>query len=600
MQEGKVVAYASRQLKVHERNYPTHDIELVAVVFAFKIWRHYLYGEKCIVYTDHKSLKYLMSQKELNLRKRRWVESLKDYDLTIEYHPGKANVVADALSRKVAVELRAMFSSLSISQDGGLVVELQVKPSLAQLIKDKQLLDDSLVPHVQDIAESRPSNFCFNDDGVLCFGSRIVVPNDAELRRTILTEAHSSPFAMHPGSTKMYRDLKDGYYWVGLKKDVVEYVGKCMVCQRVKAEHQFPSGLLQPLRIPEWKWERITMDFVSGLPLSPSKKNSVWVIMDRLTKCAHFLPVHTTYTLDKLAELYIAEIVRLHGVPKSIVSDRDPRFTSHFWECLHQALGTRLNFSTSYHPQSDGQSERVIQVLEDMLRCCVIEFQGSWEKHLPLVEFAYNNSYQASVQMAPYEALYGRKCRTPFCWAETGHKLVSMPALLKGTTEKVKLICERLKAVGDRVFLKVSPWKKVMRFGRKGKLSPRYIGPYEVIERVGLVAYKLRLSQELEKIHDLFHVSMLQRYRSDPSHVMLVEEVELNPDLTYDEEPVEILDSDSKVLRGKTIELVKVLWRHRGVEKAAWERKDDMKKQFPYLFPPGKFRGRNFLRGGEL
>ncbi|GMI77207.1 hypothetical protein HRI_001390000 [Hibiscus trionum] len=251
-----------------------------------------------------------------------------------------------------------------------------------------------------------------------------------------------------------------------------------------------------------------------------------------------------------------------------------------------------------------------------MLRCCVIEFQGSWEKHLPLVEFSYNNSYLASIQMAPYEALYGRKCRTPLCWAETGQKLVSMPALLKGTTEKVKLVCECLKAasdrqksyadlkrkeieyaVGDRVFLKVSPWKKVMRFGRKGKLSPRYIGPYEVIERVGPVAYKLRLPQELEKIHDVFHVSMLQRYRSDSSHVMPVEEVELNPDLTYDEEPMEILDSDSKVLRSKTIELVKLLWKHRGVEEAMWERKDDMLKQFLYLFPPGKFRGRNFLRG---
>ncbi|GMI66048.1 hypothetical protein HRI_000274100 [Hibiscus trionum] len=619
MQEGKVVAYALRQLKVHERNYPTHDIELAAVVFALKIWRHYLYGEKCTVYTDHKSLRYLMSQKELNLRQRRWLELLKDYDLTIEYHLGKANVVADALSRKVAVELRAMFACLSVSRDGGLVAELQVKPSMVQLIKDKQLLDDSLVSHVQDIAEGRPSNFCFNDDGVLCFGRRIVVPNDAELRRAILTEGHSSPFAMHPGSTKMYRDLRDEYYWVGLKKDVAEFVSKCLVCQRVKAEHQFPSGLLQPLKIPEWKWERVIMDFVSGLPLSPSKKNSVWVIVDRLTKCAHFLPVHTTFSLDKLAELYIAEIVRLHGVPKSIVSDRDPRFTSRFWQCLHQALGTRLHFSTSYHPQSDGQSERVIQILEDMLRCCVIEFQGSWEKHLPLVEFAYNNSYQASIQMAPYEALYGRKCRTPLCWAETGQKLVSMPALLKGTTEKVKLICERLKAasdrqksyadlkrkeieyaVGDRVFLKVSPWKKVMRFGRKGKLSPRYIGPYEVVERVGPVAYRLRLPQELEKIHDVFHVSMLRKYRSDPSHVMPVEEVELNPDLTYDEEPVKVLDSDSKVLRGKTIELVKVLWKHRGVEEATWERKEDMLKQFPYLFPSGKFRGRNFLRGGEL
>ncbi|KAL4339993.1 hypothetical protein GQ457_08G031450 [Hibiscus cannabinus] len=388
MQEGRVVAYASRQLKVHEKNYPTHDIELAAVVFALKIWRHYLYCEKCIVYTDHKSLKYLMTQKELNLRQRRWLELLKDYDLSIEYHPGKANVVADALSKKVAVELRAMFASLSISRDGGLVAELQIKPTLIQLIREKQLSNRTIATHVQDIAEGKPTEFRFRDEGVLCFKDRIVVPDDSELRQTILTEAHSSPFAMHP----------------------------------VKAEHQFPSGLLQPLRIPEWKRERITMDFVTGLPMTPSNKDSVWVIVDRFTKCAHFLPIHTTYTYDKLAELYIREIVRLHGVPKSIVSDRDPKFTSRFWESLHTALGSRLNFSTSYHPQTDGQSERVIQVLEDMLRCCIIDFQGTWEKQLSLVEFAYNNSYQASIQMAPYEALYGRRCRTPVCWAEAGQR----------------------------------------------------------------------------------------------------------------------------------------------------------------------------------
>ncbi|KAK8644379.1 hypothetical protein V6N13_123688 [Hibiscus sabdariffa] len=230
-----------------------------------------------------------------------------------------------------------------------------------------------------------------------------------------------------------------------------------------------------------------------------------------------------------------------------------------------------------------------------MLRCCIINFQGTWEKQLPLVEFAYNNSYQASIQMAPYEALYGRRCRTPVYWAEAGQKLLPMPDILKGTTKKVKLISERLKAasnrqksyadlkrqeveyaVGDRVFLKVSPWKKVMRFDRKGKLSPRFIGSYETVERVCPVAYRLLLPPELERIHDVFHVSMLQRYTSDPSHVMPVEEIELNSDLSYDEEPVEILASDSKVLRGRTIELVKVKWQHRWVEEATWERKDDM------------------------
>ena len=273
---------------------------------------------------------------------------------------------------------------------------------------------------------------------------------------------------------------------------------KCLVCQKVKVEHQVPSGLLQPIRIPEWKWDRITMDFVVGLPLTGRKHDSVWVVVDR---SAHLLPVRIDYSLDKLAELYIKEIVRLHGIPVSIISDQDPRFTSRFWGKLQEALGTRLNFSIAFHPQLDGQSERVIQILEDMLRSCVIDYEGSWDRHISLVEFVYHNNFQSSIGMAPYNALYGRKCRTPLCWTELSKKKVIGPDLIQETKEKVKMIRERLKVVidrqksyvsmkrkdiryeiGEKVFLKVSPWKKVMRFGKNGKLSLRFIGPYDVID----------------------------------------------------------------------------------------------------------------------
>ena len=250
---------------------------------------------------------------------------------------------------------------------------------------------------------------------MMYYRDRVCVPNDDDLKKSILEEAHSGSFAMHPDSIKMYQNLKTSYWWFGIKIDVSEFVTRCMVCQKVKAEHQVPLGLLQPIKIPEWKWDRITMDFVVGLPVIGRKHDSVWVVVDQLTKSAHFLPVRTDYSLDKLAELYIKEIVRLHRILVSIISDRDLRFTSRFWGKLQEALGTRLNFSTAFHSHLDGQSERVIQVLEDMLRSCVIDYEGSWDIHIPLVEFMYNNSFQSSIGMAPYEALYGRKCRTPLC-----------------------------------------------------------------------------------------------------------------------------------------------------------------------------------------
>ena len=368
MQRDRVIAYASRQLKTHEVNYPTHDLELAAIVFALKIWRHYLYGEKCHVFTDHKSLKFLMSQKDLNSRQRRWLELIKDYDLVIDYHPGKANVVADALSRKsssslaniqsfylpLLIQFRELQLNLDSTSEGALLAKFTLRPTLIDKIKELQEVDDELKGWRQKCVDGQAPDFTVRNDGVLSYKGRMCVPKNDELKKTILDEAHISAYAMHPGNTKMYHTLKQDYWWSGMKKDIAEYVTKCLICQQIKAEHQRPAGMLNPLPIPEWKWEHITMDFVSSLPRTARGYDAIWVIVDRLTKSAHFLPIHTTYSMEKLAKLYMDEIVKLHGVPVSIVSDRDARFTSKFWNKLQNELGTQLKFSTDFHPQIDG------------------------------------------------------------------------------------------------------------------------------------------------------------------------------------------------------------------------------------------------------
>ncbi|GJY30688.1 putative reverse transcriptase domain-containing protein [Tanacetum coccineum] len=415
MQREKVIAYASRQLKVHEENYTTYDLELGA--------------------------------KELNLRQRRWIELLSDYDCDIRYHPRKANVVADALSRKERDKpLRVRALMMTIHND----LPKQIREAQKEAMKKKY--------------------------------------------------SHKSKYYIHLGSNKMYQDLKLLYWWPNKKADIATYVSKCLTCAKVKAEHQKPFGLQQQPEIPVWTWERITIDFVSGLPRTPSG----------------------------------------HGVPVSIISDRDSHFTSNFWRSLQEALGMNLDMSTAYHSQTDGQSEMTIQTLKDMLRACVIDFSSSWDRHLPLVEFSYNNSYHASIKVAPYEALYGRKYRSPVCWSEVGDSQLTGPELIGDTTKKIVQIKNHLLAarsrqksyadkrlkpleleVGDMVFLKVSPWKGAF-------------------------------PEELKGIHNTFHVSNLKKCLAEGDVVVPMDEIQLDDKLHMIEEPLEVVDREVKRLKAES------------------------------------------------
>ncbi|WVZ63654.1 hypothetical protein U9M48_013268 [Paspalum notatum var. saurae] len=314
---------------------------------------------------------------KLNMRQRRWLELIKDYDMEIHYHPGNANVVADALSRKsyanmalgfqMPHELCEEFERLSLGfLHHTTAAAFEAEPTLEQEIWEHQKHDEKLQEIRELLKIGKAPNFREDEQGTLWYKNRICVPNVDSIRKIILSEAHDMAYSIHPDSTKMYYDLKERFWWYCMKRVVADYVAICDTCQRVKAEHQRPVGLLQPLKVPEWKWEEITMDFIVGLPRTQKDYNSIRVVVDRLTKVAHFIPVNTTYSGGKLLELYISRIVCLHGVPKRIISDSASQFTSRFWEQLHDSLDTKLRFSTAYHPQTDRQTERTNQILEDM------------------------------------------------------------------------------------------------------------------------------------------------------------------------------------------------------------------------------------------
>ncbi|WVZ63251.1 hypothetical protein U9M48_012896 [Paspalum notatum var. saurae] len=485
-----------------------------------------------------------------------------------------------ALGFQMPPELCEEFESLNLGfLSHTTVAAFEAEPTLEEEINKYQKEDEKLQEIRESLKKGEAPDFKEDEQGTLWYKNRICVPNVDNIRKLILSEAHDTAYSIHPGSTKMYYDLKERFWWPGMKRPVAEYVAVCDTCQRVKAKHQRPAGLLQPLKVPEWKWEEITMDFVVGLPRTQKGYNSIWVVVDRLTKVAHFIPVNTTYSGARLAELYISRIVCLHGVPKKIISDRGSQFTSRFWEQLHDSLDTKLRFSTAYHPQTDGQTERTNQVLEDMLRACAIQYGTSWDKCLPYAEFSYNNSYQASLKKSPFEALY----------EDAEQQLRVVHENLKIAQSRQKSYADNRRRelnfkVEDFVYLKVSPMRGVRRFNMKGKLAPRYIGPFKVLEKKCEVAYRLELPPNLSGVHDVFHVSQLKKCLRVPEEQAPLEDLNVQEDLTYTEHPVKILETSKRITRNKRTKMCRVQWSHHTEKEATWEREDEMRKAYPDLF----------------
>eukprot|EP00253_Pinus_taeda_P012142 PITA_12142 len=557
MQDGRVIAYESRKLKEHEQKYSAYDLELAAVIHALKMWRHYLMGWKFLLHTDHHSLTSYFSQPTLNARQARWVDFLSGFDFDIKHLQGKENKVADALSRKIHNLYEVSFSGW----------ESPIMEMIKE-IADQDTEYQQLKSQIQQSTEKdSQQDYEVDDAGRIYFKKRLYVPNQHRIRNLIMDEFHISHYAGHPGYQKMITTIRKEYFWPGMKKSIVEYLARCLECQQIKAEHQHPTGLLQPLPVPEWKWEIISMDFITGLPRTKRNNDSIFVVVDKLSKAAHFIPVQSTYKAMQIAHIFKQNVFRLHGLPKTIVSDRDVKFTSAFWKTLFAELGTQLNFSTAYHPQTDGQIERVNQMVEDMLRAYVMQQPTKWEDYLYLVEFAYNNGYHTLTQMSPFEVLYGRKCRTPTSWGGPEDKLRLGPEMLKEMEDMVKRVRVNLKAaqdrqknfadrkrrfkefqVGDHVYIRIQAKRSTLQWSGCAKLAPRYCGPFEILARVGPVAYQLALPSHI-RVHNVFHVSVLKKYVYDPKHVIRWQEIQVEPEGEVLVEPLSILDQREVQLR---------------------------------------------------
>ncbi|PNY13662.1 retrotransposon-related protein [Trifolium pratense] len=586
MQHKQPIAFFSKALSDGNLSKSVYEKELMALVLSIQHWRHYLLGREFIVYTDHKSLKHFLQQRVSSPDQQCWLAKLLGYQFEVKYKPGIENRAADALSRCVDVGEMNTIISFPLWSD-----RQQLLDELAQDVYIQKLAQE-----VQNSSTSKPGFHI--KQGVLLYHDRLVISPNSPSIPWLLEEFHNTPSGGHSGFLRTYRRLADSLYWVGMQKSVRDYVRSCDVCQRQKYSATSPGGLLQPLPIPNNVWEDLSIDFITGLPKSKGYE-AILVVVDRLSKYSHFILLKHPYTAKTIAEIFMKEVVRLHGIPNSIISDRDPLFVSHFWLELFKLQGTKLKMSSAYHPETDGQTEVINRCLESYLRCFIADHPKTWSFWVSWAEYWYNSTFHISIGKTPFEVVYGRKpppllrflsnetkvAAVALDLSERDEALNQLKLHLLRAQEQMAIYANKKRRdlsfeEGEWVFLKLRPHRQhsvVRRIHQK--LAARFYGPFQIIKKVGVVAYKLNLPPE-SRIHPVFHVSLLKRAVGNyqvqgdlPKDLEIAEEDDIYPE--------KILGTRS-IMQGDTeIQQSLVQWKNKSAEDVTWESNEVLRGQFP-------------------
>lgn len=590
MQDHHPISYISRALGPRNQSLSVYEKELLAVVHAVQTWSSYLTHRPFIIKTDQKSLKYLLSQKVTTPFQHMWLSKLMGYSFEIEYKKGKENVAADALSRITNSELLSItLSQADHSLYDSIKLLWQRDPSLKGIISD--LLIDS----------NRHPKFSYLN-GELRHKGKLVIGNDTDIKLLIFKWLHDSAVGGHSGRDATLQRIKSLFYWPRLNVEVQNYVRNCIVCQQNKYDTAAKPGLLQPLPVPEGIWQSISMDFIEGLPPS-HQKHCIFVVIDRLSKYAHFMPLSHPFTAVDVAQCFLNNVFKLHGMPQTIISDRDPIFLSTFWKELFRVHGVELNLSTAYHPQTDGQTEVTNRTLETYLRCMTSDSPGSWSKWLPLAEWWYNTTFHSAIRMTPFEVVYGTAppAHLPYLPGESSDSSVDYS--LRKREDTIKMLkfhllraqnrmkqyadskrSDRKFRIGDFVYLKLQPYRqKSLKDGTPHKLSKRFYGPFLITDTVGQVAYKLKLPPSAA-IHNVFHVSQL-KLCPNPDLAAHNNLPQYLTESAHAKEPEAILDR--KIAKRQNTAATKILvkWKDNPTDKATWEFYSDFIQKFPDFHP---------------